>query len=287
MKLKKYIILLIMLTVYNCCILKLLQVEAYLSKIYRIMPVNSNEVKNLCIDVNFQEIKVAADNMGVDFTEYTTILWIVNDYCVTKETPNINEKQYKRLLNRMIYYTPKEFNALKKLINSILCDIKYFPIPKSTNREEWVYFSDSWGYNRDYGSTKDNPRHHEGTDVMADINKDGLYPVLSLSDGVVESVGWLELGGYRVGIRSNNGMYYYYAHLDSYGDGIIKGAQVKAGQFLGFMGNTGYSKVEGTKGKFAVHLHFGIYMDVEGVETAYNPYYLLKNLRENVLYYNY
>ena len=82
------------------------------------------------------------------------------------------------------------------------------------------------------------------------------------------NIGWLELGGWRIGITSENGIYYYYAHLDSYAP-LSVGDTVTAGQLLGFMGNTGYSKVEGTKGKFDVHLHFGIYVtDENGTELA-------------------
>lgn len=101
------------------------------------------------------------------------------------------------------------------------------------------------------------------------------------------NIGWLELGGWRIGITSENGIYYYYAHLDSYAP-LSVGDTVTAGQLLGFMGNTGYSKVEGTKGKFDVHLHFGIYVtDENGTELAVNPCYLLKTIENKVLYYQY
>ena len=52
-----------------------------------------------------------------------------------------------------------------------------------------------------------------------------------------------------------------------------------AGDILGYLGNTGYGK-EGTKGKFDVHLHFGIYVDIEGKEVSVNPYYILKWLEQ-------
>ena len=41
-------------------------------------------------------------------------------------------------------------------------------------------------------------RTHEGTDIMGDINKDGVYPVISVSDGYISNIGWLELGGWRI-----------------------------------------------------------------------------------------
>ena len=34
-------------------------------------------------------------------------------------------------------------------------------------------------------------------------------PLLAVCDGVVEKKGWLELGGWRIGIRGDDGIYYY------------------------------------------------------------------------------
>ena len=59
---------------------------------------------------------------------------------------------------------------------------------------------------------------------------------------------------------------------------IKKGKKVKAGTLLGTMGDTGYGK-EGTHGKFAVHLHFGIYRDKKGEECSLNPYDVLLKLK--------
>ena len=90
---------------------------------------------------------------------------------------------------------------------------------------------------------------HEGTDIMPSVNKRDYFPVVSMTDGIVTSVGWLELGGYRVGITSPGGAYFYYAHLSSYA-GIKEGDPISAGDVIGFMGDTGYSKREGTTGSF-------------------------------------
>ncbi len=114
---------------------------------------------------------------------------------------------------------------------------------------------------------------------MTSNNKPGYFPAVSICDGTIEKMGWLELGGYRIGIRSTHGAYLYYAHLDSYRKGLAVGDTVKAGDILGYLGNTGYGK-EGTKGKFDVHLHFGIYVDIEGKEVSVNPYYILKWLEQ-------
>ena len=115
---------------------------------------------------------------------------------------------------------------------------------------------------------------------MSGNNEEGYFPVISMTDGVVEKKGWLELGGYRLGIRSPSGGYYYYAHLNSYADGIEEGKEIKAGSVIGTMGSTGYGE-EGTSGKFDVHLHLGIYYGDD--EISFNPYALLNICKDSMI----
>ena len=98
-------------------------------------------------------------------------------------------------------------------------------------------------------------------------------PVYATGDGVIEKAGWNTLGGWRIGVRGDSdGVYYYYAHLSSSADGVEAGAPVRAGQLLGFVGDTGYGPA-GTSGQMDAHLHYGVY---EGaVMRAVNPYPLL------------
>lgn len=147
-----------------------------------------------------------------------------------------------------------------------------FPVGKDISGGQKISFEDSFGEGRSFGGE----RQHEGCDIMADNNKPGYFPIFSVCEGIVENIGWLKLGGYRIGIRSPGGMYYYYAHLDSYAEGISQGARVEAGTLLGFMGDSGYGE-EGTRGQFPVHLHFGIYAG-DG-EEGQNPFWILKRLK--------
>lgn len=156
-------------------------------------------------------------------------------------------------------------------IYDLLKEIKCFPVQEAAKGKTPWYFENGYGAERSYGGK----RSHQGIDIMSEKNKRGCLNIRSVSDGVVEQIGWLELGGYRIGIRSESGFYYYYAHMDDYAEGMCKGKKVKAGEILGSMGDTGYGG-EGTRGKFAVHLHFGIYRQVQGKEKSLNPYYLLK-----------
>lgn len=179
------------------------------------------------------------------------------------------------------YLTKYREEAYTELLNSyqaIWDDLVYFPTDAD------VTYEDSWMYERTYGGE----RGHEGTDLMPPKNVRGKYPILSMTDGVVEKIGWLEKGGYRIGIRSPHGGYFYYAHLSSYGSTYNVGDTVRAGDLLGFMGDTGYSEVEGTTGKFDVHLHLGIYIHTAlQEEISVNPYWILKYLEGYKLKYRY
>ena len=175
---------------------------------------------------------------------------------------------YREDIDDFTYYT--------ELNEKIYEDIKCFPVVKEGEDEEYpVTFENTWGADRTYGGK----RTHEGCDLMAIENERGRYKICSMTNGTVKNVGWLEMGGWRIGIESEEGIYYYYAHLDSYERAFEKGDQIVAGEILGRMGDSGYGKEPGTKGLFDVHLHVGIYAkDLQGNERALNPYWYLKRL---------
>ncbi len=177
-----------------------------------------------------------------------------------------------------------EWEQYRDTLESVWTELVCFPVPESdTNPQADVSFENTWMAERSYGGT----RVHEGTDIMAALETSGYYPVLSMTDGEVERVGWLEMGGWRIGIRSDNGNYYYYAHLDSYAKEWQKGDRIQAGELLGYMGDSGYGP-EGTTGQFPVHLHIGIYVPLgEDRELAVNPYWMLKYLENQKLSYSY
>lgn len=168
------------------------------------------------------------------------------------------------------------WDSYQSQCRGIYNDVKYFPIPEPKGSKKYgVSFLDSWMFERNYGGK----RGHEGTDIMADKNERGVYPVVSMTDGVVRHKGWLEQGGWRIGIVSPGGAYFYYAHLDSYAD-IKEGDNIHAGDLLGYMGDTGYGKKEGTFGNFPVHLHLGIYLFHKDREVSVNPYWALRYVQD-------
>ena len=182
-----------------------------------------------------------------------------------------NEHTFERLKEK--WKKQKGWNTYVEYTEAIWEDVKYFPVPESTTDEKMgVTFTNSWMSERTYGGR----RGHEGTDIMATENVAGVYPIISMTDGIVRSKGWLEKGGYRIGVEAPSGAYFFYAHLNSYASVEI-GDTIRAGDLLGFMGDTGYGP-EGTTGKFPVHLHVGIYIYPEEQEMSVNPYWILRYL---------
>lgn len=168
-----------------------------------------------------------------------------------------------------------EFSVYMNTVDLIFSELRCFPVVKEEEQYP-VTYQDTWGTERTYGGK----RLHEGCDLLAVSNERGKYKVCSMTDGTVKNIGWLEQGGWRIGIESDSGIYYYYAHLDSYEKAFEKGERIAAGQILGRMGDSGYGKEPDTKGKFDVHLHVGIYVkDLNGKERAINPYWFLKQLQ--------
>ena len=213
--------------------------------------------------------------------EFLGVYWLETDFGQQRWPGNYSEETFYS--RKQKWQKKEEWQTYVNACRAIWDDLEYFPIPEPEGKANaGVSFVDSWMYERNYGGK----RGHEGCDIMAEKNVRGLYPVVSMTDGVVLHKGWLEQGGYRIGITAPGGAYFYYAHLDSYSN-LDVGDTVKAGDLLGFMGDTGYGKIEGTNGNFPVHLHLGIYLTDTGEEISVNPYPVLKYLESRKLKCNY
>lgn len=186
---------------------------------------------------------------------------------------------------RLMAAKPAQYRKLKQAYEAVFDDLKYYPVPESIDgTAPPLTYENGWMEKRTYGGE----RGHEGCDIMGNHMPRGYYPVVTMTDGVVEKVGWLEKGGWRIGIRAPKGAYFYYAHLYGYSREWKEGDTVSAGELLGFMGDTGYSAVEGTTGNFDVHLHVGIYLKTDHMEEmSVNPYWVLKYLEKYRLRYSY
>ena len=197
------------------------------------------------------------------------LYWMATDFENRRFPGKVSPSGFQKLYRQWRNQTG--WDAYVQSCRAIWNDVKYFPIPQSLDdTEDKISYLDSWMFERNYGGK----RGHEGTDIMAEKNTPGYYPVVSMTDGVVTEKGWLEKGGWRIGITAPTGAYFYYAHLDSYAE-LEKGDPVKAGDLLGYMGDSGYGE-EGTTGEFPVHLHLGIYLKEGTEEISVNPYPVLR-----------
>lgn len=113
---------------------------------------------------------------------------------------------------------------------------------------------DDFGVSRTYGFK----RQHLGHDMMGQVGT----PVIAVESGYVEAIGWNQYGGWRLGIRSfDHKRYYYYAHLRKnypYQSCLREGSVVQAGDVVGYIGRTGYSRTENTNNIDDPHLHLGL-----------------------------
>lgn len=124
----------------------------------------------------------------------------------------------------------------------------------------------SWGEARGGGK-----RGHQGLDIMA---PEGT-PVIAASDGTVEKL-YFSQGGGGVTLyqRAAGGRWMlYYAHLRGYAPRIVEGQAVRAGETIGYVGDTGNA------GAGNYHLHFAVARMAPGEGwwqgTPVDPYPLL------------
>ena len=121
--------------------------------------------------------------------------------------------------------------------------------PKLTARRYVFPVYGPSSYTDTFGAPRADVVWHHGDDIFAPLGA----PVLAVADGVVFSIGWNHLGGYRLWLRDEAGNQFYYAHLSAYSPLAVNGRRVQAGAVLGFVGNTG--DAVGTP----YHLHFEIH----------------------------
>jgi len=133
-----------------------------------------------------------------------------------------------------------------------------------------VTFTDTFGASRDGGR-----RRHEGQDLLGAK----MTPLVATVDGEVTKVEFQSRYGTAAVIEGDDGWSYRYLHVNNdslgtddgrgayalaFGPGIRAGVRVKAGQLLGFLGDSG--NAEGTH----PHLHFELRNPDGKAVNAYN-----------------
>ena len=107
------------------------------------------------------------------------------------------------------------------------------------------------GYGDSYGAFRGDVhgKWHHGDDIFAPLGA----PVVAVANGTINRVGWHKVGGWRLWVRDTAANQFYYAHLSGYAPRVFHTRHVRAGDVLGFVGNTG----DAFGG--APHLHFEVH----------------------------
>ena len=154
-----------------------------------------------------------------------------------------------------------------------------FPVGKIVGKpDDTVGFENSWMQSRTFGGD----RGHEGCDIMASENVRGIYPVYSMTDGVVENIGWLRLGGSWYWLGSSGAMApgwqkvageWYYLDADG---AMVTGWEKVSGLWYHFSGSgqmsTGWLDLDGswyylgTDGAMVMGTEW-----IDGVEYQFGP----------------
>lgn len=216
-------------------------------------------------------------NYSYFYESYSAVLGgLVGNYQLEETT--LEEKQNQMVSGSAVDTKDKKKESSKKWTKQY--GLKGFsPLAKGFDYSDY----DDFGVSRSYGYK----RRHLGHDMMGQIGT----PVIAVESGTVEAMGWNQYGGWRVGIRSfDKKRYYYYAHLRQnvpFGNGLEEGSVVTAGDVIGYLGHTGYSKNENVNNIDTPHLHFGLQLIFDESQKEGNNeiwvdcYALVQFLRRN------
>jgi hypothetical protein len=140
-------------------------------------------------------------------------------------------------------------------------------------------------YYNDFGACRDGcTRAHKGNDVIGDR----LQPIVAMHDGVIDHLVNHPTAGFGIEIHDDEGWQYMVYHMNNdtpgtddgtdgggwrFAPGIVPGARVRAGQFLGFMGDSGNSEYSVPHAHVEIHRPDG---------EAINPFWSLRLAQRDV-----
>lgn len=122
-----------------------------------------------------------------------------------------------------------------------------------------------------FTASRSEGRTHDAIDIMAPAET----PVLAAADGRIQKLWQSERGGTAIyQLSADQKLILYYAHLARYADGLTEGKQVRQGEVIAYVGDTGNA------GAGNYHLHFSIATVADPKRywegTNINPYPLLR-----------
>ena len=111
-----------------------------------------------------------------------------------------------------------------------------------------------------FGAPRSDVPVHVGNDIFAAFGT----PIVAVADGRIYRVGTLKISGNRLWLRDKKGYRYFYCHLSDFAAAAYNGADVHAGEVIGFVGNTGDAEPT------PPHLHFEVHMPNGAVVDPYS-----------------
>ena len=122
-----------------------------------------------------------------------------------------------------------------------------------------------------FTASRSEGRTHDAIDIMAPAET----PVLAAADGQIQKLWQSDRGGTSIyQLSADQKLIFYYAHLARYADGLTEGKQVRQGDVIAYVGDTGNA------GPGNYHLHFSIAAVSDPKRywegTNINPYPLLR-----------
>jgi murein DD-endopeptidase MepM/ murein hydrolase activator NlpD len=102
-------------------------------------------------------------------------------------------------------------------------------------------------------------RFHKGVDFGAPVGT----PVVAAAEGIVEEIGWRGNYGEYLRVRHDGHLETSYAHLSRFAPGLRRGARVRRGQVIGFVGRSGLAT--------GPHLYFEVMVDRARVDPLALP----------------
>ena len=127
-----------------------------------------------------------------------------------------------------------------------------------------------------FGSGRSGGRTHHAIDIFRPIGT----PIYAVAGGTIEKLFRSGLGGIAIyHFDEKREFCFYYAHLSRYADDLHEGQEVKRGDLIGYVGQTGNARFT------APHLHFAITKLDDSKAwwksaQVYNPYPVLMKLLE-------
>ena len=194
-------------------------------------PLIDELVRIFSYDLDFQQRVHGGDNLEVIFTEEdeserAEILSAT--LTVNGETRRVF--RYQAPDDGLIEYFDEEGKSLKKFLLRK-------PIADGELRS---------GFGMRYHPIMRYSKMHTGVDWS---NRIGT-PILAAGNGTVLEAGWSSGYGKHTVIEHANGYVTTYSHQSNFANGIVKGAKVRQGQVIGYLGSTGLST--------GPHLHYEV-----------------------------